>query len=233
MTPTRIRELFVRETQHYCELGLMLSDEVDADAAKYLQLMAFLRDNPQHFSWRNRRIIIDSEEYYEKTAMRFVNGRHALPRPSPPSTIPDPAVGIVLATHYGIPRERLEGIEREHQNAMSSENFVGKLLERYLAARLEPHGWIWCAGDFVKAIDFLRPTNSGWQAIQVKNRDNSENSSSSAIRDGTDIDKWFRTYSRTGETNWHNFPGGDVAYGLSEDDFYAYIVNYFASAPAQ
>lgn len=232
MTPARIRELFVRETQHYCELGLMQPDEVDADAVKYLQLMEFLRKNPQHFSWRSRRLTIATEEYYEKTAARFVNGRHANPRPSPPSTIPDPAVRIVLATHYEIASHRLDAVEREHQHAMASENFVGKLLERYLAARLEPHGWIWCAGDFVKAIDFLRPTASNWQAIQVKNRDNSENSSSAAIRNGTDIEKWFRTYSRTGETNWHNFPGDTNAYGLSEDDFHRYIAGYFTPRPA-
>ena len=227
MTPARIRELFVRETEHYCESGLMRPEDVEADAVKYAELMAFLHDNPQHFSWRSRQVKIGSEEYYEKTAAKFVHGRHSDPRPSPPSTIPDPAVRIILGSHYGIASERLDDVEREHQNAMSSENFVGKLLERYLGARLEPHGWVWCAGDFVKAIDFLRPTKSNWKAIQVKNRDNSENSSSAAIREGTDIEKWFRTYSRTGQTNWHNFPGGCAAYGLSEDDFHRYIEGCF------
>lgn len=50
-----------------------------------------------------------------------------------------------------------------------------------------------------------------WEAVQVKNRDNTENSSSSAIRQGTTIEKWFRTYSkpsrkRATNTNWENFP---------------------------
>jgi hypothetical protein len=231
MKAALIRELFVRETVHYCELGLMRPEEVPVDADKYTELMEFLRDNPQHFSLRSRRLVIGSEEYYEKTAAKFVHGRHSNPRPSPPSTIPDPAVRIVLSSHYGIDSKRLDAVEREHQHAMASENFVGKLLERYLADRLEPHGWIWCAGDFVKAIDFLRPKGPNWQPIQVKNRDNSENSSSAAIRDGTDIEKWFRTYSRTGETNWHNFPGDTKAYGLSEDDFHRYIAGYFTPKP--
>ncbi|MCS7069464.1 MAG: SinI family restriction endonuclease, partial [Meiothermus sp.] len=98
---------------------------------------------------------------------------------------------------------------------------LGDLLERYIANRLEPRGWIWCAGNIVSSVDFLREDLT--VALQVKNRDNSENSSSSAIREGTNIKRWFRIYSRKGRTNWENFP---FASGLSEDDFHEYIKDY-------
>jgi hypothetical protein len=91
---------------------------------------------------------------------------------------------------------------------MGAENLVGDLLERYLASVLEPHGWIWCSGAMVKAVDFiLPPSTSGgaWRMLQVKNRDNSENSSSSAIRAGTEIEKWHRTFSKLSEENFERF----------------------------
>lgn len=72
---------------------------------------------------------------------------------------------------------------------MASENIVGDLLERYLAEKLEPCGWIWCSGTSVKAVDFIHYDNEKdeWGLLQVKNRDNTENSSSSKIRDNTPI----------------------------------------------
>ena len=41
----------------------------------------------------------------------------------------------------------------------------------------------------MKAVDFIHEDG---RLLQVKNRSNSENSSSSAVRKGTDIEKWFR-----------------------------------------
>ena len=118
---------------------------------------------------------------------------------------------------------------------MSAENLVGALLERYIAQVLEPHGWIWCAGDFIRAIDFIKYNKSKglWEAVQVKNRDNTENCSSSAIRHGTTIEKWFRTYSkpskkRATNTNWENFPEEEFRDQLSEEGFLQFIRNYLA-----
>jgi hypothetical protein len=71
----------------------------------------------------------------------------------------------------------------------------------------------------VKSVDFIRPPSKArepWCALQVKNRDNSENSSSAAIRQGTIITKWYRTKSRTGETMWANFPDSIAVNHLSE-----------------
>lgn len=110
---------------------------------------------------------------------------------------------------------------------MCAENCVGALLERYLDSVLRANGWHWCCGDFVKAIDFVgRNTDGSWLALQIKNRDNSENSSSSAIRNGTPIQKWFRSFSKTGLTNWGNLPELMQGYSLSEEGFISFARTY-------
>ncbi|GIW33655.1 SinI family restriction endonuclease [Meiothermus sp.] len=137
-------------------------------------------------------------------------------------TSADPALGVILGAFAKV--ENLPKATEHHRISMAAENLLGELLERYIAERLEPYGWVWCAGNTVRSVDFLRQDLS--IALQIKNRDNSENSSSSAIRAGTNIQKWFRIYSKTGKTNWENFPFGE---GLSEEDFHRYIQNYAKS----
>ena len=144
-------------------------------------------------------------------------------RPEKPQTAPDPLVSFILEHYFKVPAQNLERASDEHQLAMAAENMVGDLLERYLAQMLEPTGWIWCAGSIVKSVDFIKPPSPDsdiWTVLQVKNRDNSENSSSSAIRKGTMIEKWFRTYSRTGDTNWTKFPDEEMRDILSEAAFH-------------
>ena len=116
---------------------------------------------------------------------------------------------------------------------------------RNLAEKLEPSGrsggrspysesyyagWIWCSGTSVKAVDFIHydEKNNEWNLLQVKNRDNTENSSSSKIRDNTTIKKWFRTYSQRDATNWDNFPDEVSSKNLNEEDFRAFVKNYLA-----
>ena len=59
----------------------------------------------------------------------------------------------------------------------------------YIAVCTRPYGWIWCAGSTMKSIDFC--TCNGI-FLQIKNKSNTENSSSSTVRDGTTIHKWVR-----------------------------------------
>ncbi len=137
------------------------------------------------------------------------------------STIADPAVDVILQAFAKL--QNTKEVSNHHRKAMAAENLLGSLLERYLAENLEPHGWVWCAGNTVRAVDFL--TLDLTTVLQVKNRDNSENSSSSAIRQGTTIKKWFRVFSATGKTNWTAFPA-NLPQRLSEEGFYEYIEKY-------
>jgi len=138
----------------------------------------------------------------------------------------DPAINVILEAFADL--KDLPTVTDHHRQSMAAENLLGKLLERYIATRLEPHNWIWCAGNTVRSVDFLykdKDRNSFF-ALQVKNRSNSENSSSSAIRKGTSITKWHRIDANTGKTNWETFPHQNSKATLNEDDFYNYIRKY-------
>lgn len=149
-------------------------------------------------------------------------------RPEPPATIPDEMVSFVLEHYFDVKAKNLDRIKREHALSMGAENIVGNLLEHYLSSVLELHGWVWCAGSLVKAVDFVKPpiNQTDWVLLQVKNRDNSENSSSSAIRIGTRIDKWHRTFSKKPGSNWATFPDTMAGQHLSEEGFREFVKLY-------
>ena len=113
-------------------------------------------------------------------------------------------------------------------------------MERYINSLLKDKGWYWCCGDFVKAIDFLSKDDEGqWFALQIKNRNNSENSSSSAIRDNTTIQKWFRSFSkdtkkgRPSFTNWDKLPSLMQGHNLSEQGFKEFVLEYVRDRKAK
>lgn len=174
---------------------------------------------------------IGSAEYIRKQAVAFAKSR--LPKsPQKPSTVPDEMVSVILVSYFKVNPDSVERIKNEHMLSMGAENMVGDLLERYLASVMEPHGWLWCSGAMVKAVDFIKPpstSNGAWQLLQVKNRDNSENSSSSAIRVGTTIQKWHRTFSKKKQTNWSAFPDQSMRSKLSESGFKSFVKKYLES----
>ncbi len=194
----------------------------------FSKIITFYADNPALMP-NNRGAQPNGGEEHIKSLVRIFYKARTPIHPSKPKTVPDPMVAFILEHYFNMPVESLLKASDEHQLAMAAENMVGDLLERYLAQNLEPTGWVWCAGSVVKSVDFIKPPLSGsevWTVLQIKNRDNSENSSSSAIRNGTMIEKWFRTYSRTGNTNWSNFPDKAVSPQLSEDNFQSFVKKY-------
>jgi hypothetical protein len=170
---------------------------------------------------------IGSENYILAAAANYVAGRKPK-RPEPPATIPDEMVSFVLEHYFNVETKDIERVKKEHALSMGAENIVGNLLEHYLSSVLEPHGWVWCAGSLVKAVDFVKPpiNQTDWVLLQVKNRDNSENSSSSAIRIGTTIDKWHRTFSKKPGSNWATFPDTIARQYLSENGFQEFVKVY-------
>ena len=191
------------------------------------QICSFLRENPESLSWRGKnKPSLDDSDGIIALAKKFINGYTRSDFPAQPGTVPDEMVSIVMQVAYGYSKAESVKIKIEHQHAMCAENCVGALLERYIDSVMRSYGWVWCCGEFVKAVDFILPNESGWNALQIKNRDNSENSSSSAIRNNTNIQKWFRTFSRIGKTNWDNLPEMMQDKGLSEKDFIRFAKKY-------
>lgn len=197
---------------------------------KYAHLIRFLAMNPDAASKMrgNSSPAVGTEAYIKAQATGFSLSR--CPRaPKPPATIPDEMVSFILPNYFNVPQENLERAQNEHMLSMGAENLVGELLERYLASVMEPVGWIWCSGATVKAVDLIKPPvtpEGAWDLLQVKNRDNSENSSSSAIRNGTDIKKWFRTFSKRTGSNWEAFPDTEIRPLVSEAGFRQYVKIY-------
>jgi len=143
------------------------------------------------------------EGYLKKYVRRYYAGRERVIVLKDVKTKPDPAVDEVLKAYKKVSPEDLNRIGEAHRMSMQAENIVGQLLEAYIARLLESKGWIWCCGETMRSVDFLKDGEEDEiRLLQIKNRDNSENSSSSAIREGTKIEMWYRSNSRTGETRW-------------------------------
>lgn len=197
----------------------------------FLTIIEFLKANPSLASrLRNRSVPIGSNQYIELAAQQFYKSRQ-ISIPATPSTIPDEMVSFILHHWIEIAEDQLERIKQEHLLCMGVENMVGELLERYLATGLEPNGWVWVSGSLIKGVDFLRPPTADfqkWYVLQVKNRNNSENSSSSAIRIGTEIKKWYRTSSNKTGSRWDKFPDNLCRSTFSEEGFREFVKSYLS-----
>ena len=116
------------------------------------------------------------DPYLEAYIGRYYREREGVVVLKPVATKPDPAVNEVLKAFERVPPEKLECIEVAHRLSMQAENIVGKLLERYVSTQLERKGWIWCCGETMRSVDFIKEETE-IELLQIKNRDNSENSS--------------------------------------------------------
>lgn len=197
----------------------------DGLARAYGTVAAFLWQFPEMQAARRQEAI--TPEFLQRHAGGFVAGRRSR-GPVIPRTIPDARIRDILETAYHVPPDMLEAAIRHHMEAMGAENFIGWILESYIAAEAEPLGWAWCSGAMVRAVDFICPMQggAGWKLLQVKNRSNSENSSSSRVRLGTSIEKWFRIHAYSGATNWGAFPDPELRSRLSEEGFGEYITGW-------
>lgn len=147
-----------------------------------------------------------------------------------PGTMPDKMVSkIINARLNRLSDAELKRISDAHRLSMSSENILGLLLEEFLATHLIKYGWFCAWGESIKSVDFV---SAKGLVLQVKNRSNSENSSSSKVRSGTKIMKWHRVNATTGRYNWEALNamiGGECT--LSEDSFEAFVKETLRANP--
>jgi len=162
---------------------------------------------------------------------------------TPKTTCNDPIIKSIVMISQNIKDDSAETQINVHNRCMSAENVLGNLLEEYIAAKIRPYKWIWCAGETLRAIDFCN--EDGTILLQIKNKNNSENSSSSNIREGTSIKKWYRlTTSKAGGKisplfRWNKLneiindtlPKGKKKINLSEDDFKKHIEKIVKNNP--
>jgi len=208
--------------------NLAFSDE---DKSALETIFSYLTEFPDSFSWRTKanRPSLYTTEGATEIAKKFIEARLEKVLPERPKTVPDPVVFLVMQEHYSHPETDKKKIENYHLEAMSSENIVGLLLEKYIDSILRKYGWVWCSGDMVKAVDFLKKGTRLWTELQIKNRSNSENSSSQSVRNNTEIRKWFRSVALSGRTRWEKFPDLNAVKSLSEEGFQQYVKQYITN----
>lgn len=157
------------------------------------------------------------------------NGRISKRVSNPSGTIPDPMINTIIGnrlTH--LTDKDLENIKYAHRISMSAENILGLLLEEFLAVELKKFGWHCAWGETVKSVDFCHEDN---RLLQVKNRSNSENSSSNKVRVGTKIVKWFRVNANNGTYKWsklNEMHGTDI---FSEQAFRQFVIQVIKANP--
>lgn len=210
---------------------------------KLEQLFLFAIENKDLFT--NIRVTVDNptievlHEYIEKWVSAYNKDREndKLLNPLKNYGERDEALVSRVRASTGASEEVVQLFIDGHYLFMSAENMNGAILEQYLADVLEPNGWLWCAGAIFRAIDFCYFGEDEIVLLQVKNKYNTENSSSSAIRIGTDIIKWNRLNRPRRESgldrplpNWQalqeivNMPHLDNL--LTEESYLEYIEQY-------
>lgn len=177
----------------------------------------------------------DVHAYVRKWTSKYLNGYNNRPsqrKSNPIGTQHDPILDDIIAARIQDSSQDLAAIKYGHRLSMSAENIAGALLEEFVATQLLAFGWHCCWGETMKSIDFCHEDGG---LLQVKNSDNSENSSSKTVRDGTNIQHWFRRYSRTGKTNWPALNElaniKDKRSNLTEDAFRMFVRKVVSNNP--
>lgn len=131
------------------------------------------------------------EGFYNRPSVRTTN---------PMGTIPDPVIDQVLRGRiHDISEKMIADIRFAHRLSMGAENIIGSILEEFIHWSLRAYGWSVCWGDCFKAVDLCSEKGD---LIQIKNKSNTENSSSNKIRTGTQIVIWRRMNANTGLFYW-------------------------------
>lgn len=190
-------------------------------------------DNP----WASCKIScenIDIEEYLKKWISKYKNGydkRVSKKVSNPIGTKHDTLIDTIISSRIHVSDSDIKMISSAHRLSMSAENIGGALIEEYLSVKLHNYNWFCCWGETLKSIDFC---NSDGTLLQVKTSNNSENSSSKAIREGTPIIHWFRRFAKKGTTNWdelNKLIGLRSTDLLSEDNFREFVVETIKKNP--
>ena len=176
----------------------------------------------------------DNEEHaINKWVLKFKQGhegRASQRKSNPPGTIADPIIQkIISARLTGLSSVELSKITCAHRLSMSAENILGLILEEYLADSLEEVGWYCAWGETIKSVDFVHQDG---RLLQIKNRSNSENSSSSSVRKGTEIIKWYRIQANKVEYMWGSLNEICGTSRLSEEGFSDFVRATISNNPS-
>ncbi|ENK2293181.1 DNA topoisomerase IV subunit B [Vibrio parahaemolyticus] len=173
--------------------------------------------------------VLKAAQYYDALALsdidkwlnKYLNGyknRKSVTQGNPTNTYDDDINDTIInAIRSDI---NMNTINEASKLLKRSQMAIGNLLEEYLAEELATHGWYMAWGETVKSTDLVSNKN---ERLQVKNRNNTENSSSSQVRNGTDIIKWHRLNANNGAKYWDSLVELTRCRTLSEERFKSFI----------
>lgn len=235
MPSRRIESLIPNEVSDRQLRNYFLTQHGDSIPDDLITLFEVALENKALFPNINMPDGEDWQNYIDRWTISYLRAHRNPPSSriaTPKSSCNDPAIREIVRIATGISEEVALEMESCHSLFMSAENCQGGLLEEYIDSAISRFGWIWCKGNSLRSIDFC--LHDGSYLLQVKNKSNTENSSSSAIRVGTNIEKWYRLgTTRAGGRcfpfyRWHSLNNiirqrtGRQA-DLSEEGYIAYI----------
>lgn len=186
------------------------------------QTFEYLKAYPQDFSKKKKTTVTkdiiakDIGSWFEKS-LEF----------SKRTTVPDELVSDLLELIVGVDPKKRTQVQEQYWRQKKIEMMLGDFLEMYLLKHSFAYGWIQ-TGNCVQGTDMIKKNNDGrWLKLQIKNSDNTPNSSSA----GFIADKaltWSRRNSSKGGQYWNEFPDQQVCPHLSEKTFLDFIKSYFA-----
>ena len=182
-------------------------------------------DGGKVLSYRSKKIDYFSDEHLEQIKESFIKARTFENKEV--STVPDDAVYTYIKKKFNKTDEEIKLIKESHNIGMSVEDLIGHTLEEYIYSETSSDKWIWCSGNILRSIDFIKKEEIedkiNWKMLQIKNSDNSENSSSKKVRQGTPIKHWFRRFSKRKAYNWKELNELMDVKNLSEKSFIKYL----------
>lgn len=143
----------------------------------------------------------------------------------------DPIIDtLIQARLEALKSEEVLLIRLGHRLSMAAENIIGLILEEYIHCNVVQYGWTCCWGSAIPSVDFC---SSEGTLLQIKNKSNTENSSSNKIRVGTPIKIWFRLDAYTGQTRWEGLNDiiGKPAL-MSEEGFHTFASDLIGRNPS-
>lgn len=185
----------------------------------------------------------DPEDYIVKWLKRYYSAKiPSNSTPNPKGSADDPAIAKMVQKKKNYTDSQLEKAIETHNLFMSAENIQGDLLEEYINQHSKFYGWIWAKGESMRACDFIRRDSNGiTELMQIKNRDNTENSSSSSVRSGTTIKKWNRLTTRKqnkkpyASFNWDELNkamGIKSDHSMNEADYMDFLIKVITNNPS-
>lgn len=147
---------------------------------------------------------------------------------SNPKTFPDSAVYEFLKSLKNYDDIKIKKVIEYHYDAMGAENILGHYLEEFINENKSDDNWVWCSGSVVDKIDFIQKVEKNnkvtWKALQIKTSSNTENSSSSEVRDNTEILIWCRrNATKKNSQNWDKLRTIMNSEKLTEENFLNFL----------